>query len=251
MLTKNRKITFILSIISAIIGVMLAVQVHSNLHPLKVESRSITELRTTLQKELEKHKSLLADISKYNQLFYQYETALNEGESITVMREELARTRKLAGLVSLEGEGAIVRIVDNPLQSDQPSVDGETAGEDNQSNSYLIDDEDLRWLANSLFANGAKAVSLNGHRLISTTAIRNVGDSIQVDTKTIQPPYEFKALGEPDVLISGLKLEGVEENFQLANKRVIFEKREKLMIPAYREQRTIQYMKPVKSKGDH
>jgi uncharacterized protein YlxW (UPF0749 family) len=250
MLPKNRKITFILSIISAIIGVMLAVQVQSNLHPVKVESRSVAELRTSLQKELEKHESLLADISKYNQLFYQYETSLNEGETITVMKEELARTRKLAGLVSLEGKGAVVRIVDNPPQPVQPSVDGETASEDNQGSSYLIDDEDLRWLANSLFANGAKAVSLNGHRLISTTAIRNVGDSIQVDTKTIQPPYEFKALGEPDVLISGLKLEGVEENFQLANKKVIFEKREKLMIPAYSEQRTIQFMKPVKAKGD-
>lgn len=251
MLSKNRKIAFILFIVSAIIGVMLTIQLQSNLHPRKIESRSTPELRQSLQKELEKHKSLLADISKYNQLYYQYETSLNDGESISVMREELARTRKLAGLVSLEGKGAVVRIVDNPTSS-PPPVDGDLSAEGGATqNSYVIDDEDLRWLVNSLFANGAKAVSLNGHRLISTTAIRNVGDSIQVDTKTIQPPYEFKALGEPDVLISGLKLEGVEENFQLANKKVVFEKHEKLMIPAYHEQRKIQYMKPVKSKGDH
>ncbi|GAA4715610.1 DUF881 domain-containing protein [Brevibacillus fulvus] len=249
MLPKNRKIAFILTIISAIIGIMLTVQLRSNLHPIKAESRSVSELRTTLQKELEKHKSLLADISKYNQLFYQYETALDTDESVSVMKEELSRTRRLAGLVSVEGKGAVIRIVDAPPLPEQAAVDGDLMSGDNQT-SYQIDDEDLRWVANSLFANGAKAVSLNGHRLISTTAIRSVGQSIQVDTKFVQPPYEFKALGEPDVLISGLKLEGIEENFQLANKKIVFEESDRLVVPAYSEQRTIRFMKPVKSKGD-
>ncbi|MCK9911628.1 DUF881 domain-containing protein, partial [Microbacteriaceae bacterium K1510] len=74
------------------------------------------------------------------------------------MKEELARTRKLAGLVSLEGKGAVVRVVDNPIIT-PPPVEGEMnvqAGE--AQTGYVIDDEDLRWLANSLFANGAKAV---------------------------------------------------------------------------------------------
>ncbi|NGQ93723.1 DUF881 domain-containing protein [Brevibacillus sp. SYP-B805] len=250
MLAKNRKITLILSLISAIIGVMLAIQLKSNLQPVKSESRSIAELRATLQKELEKHKSLLADISKYNQLIYQYETSLDEGESISVMKEELARTRKLAGLESLEGAGAVVRIVDAPL----PANTADSALESGQDAAGVypnaVIDEDLRWLANILFANGAKAVSINGHRLIATTAIRNVGEDIQIDTKTIKPPYEIRALGDPEVLISGMKLEGVEENFKLTGKTLMIEKRDKLIIPAYNETRVIQYMKPVKTKGE-
>jgi uncharacterized protein YlxW (UPF0749 family) len=251
MLAKNRKITFILSFISAIIGVMLAIQLKSNLQPVKSESRSIAELRATLQKELEKHKSLLADISKYNQLIYQYETSLDEGESISVMKEELARTRKLAGLVSLEGAGAVVRIVDSPPGDSSASTTESDGGQD-AAGVYpnTVIDEDLRWLANILFANGAKAVSINGHRLIATTAIRNVGEDIQIDTKTIKPPYEIRALGDPDVLISGMKLEGVEENFKLTGKTLMIERRDKLIIPAYNETRVIQYMKPVKTKGE-
>lgn len=246
MLQKSRKITFILAIISAIIGVMLTIQLRSNLHPVHKESRSIAELRTTLQKELEKHKNLLADISKYNQLYYQYETSLSEDESISVMKEELARNRRMAGMVPVEGEGLVLEVVDAQIRGEH-DVDGSTAP---VVGDYTIDDEDLRWLVNILFANGAQAISINGHRLISTTAIRNVGDVIQIDTRTIQPPYELKALGDPEVLLSALKLEGVEENFQLANKRVLAEKRDKLMISANNETRTIQYMKPVKEKGD-
>jgi len=247
MLQKKRKITFILSIISAIIGVMLTIQLQSNLHPVHMESRSLADLRASLQKELEKHKNLLADISKYNQLYYQYETSLNEDESLSVMKEELARTRKLAGLVSMEGKGIFLRIVDN-IPASQSAVGQEAAA--GYPDNYVIDDEDLRWLVNTLFFNGAQAVSINGHRLIATTPIRNVGDVIQVDMKTIKPPYELKALGEPDVLISALKLEGVEENFLLANKKIVIEKRDKLIIPANQEPRVIQYMKPVKAKGD-
>ncbi|USG67565.1 DUF881 domain-containing protein [Brevibacillus ruminantium] len=248
MLQKNRKITFILAIISAIIGVMLTIQLRSSFHPVHKESRSIAELRASLQKELEKHKNLLADISKYNQLYYQYETSLNEDESLSVMKEELARNRKLAGMVSVEGKGIVLQVVEAALHHAELGHDGEVT--EPLVGGYTSDEEDLRWLVNVLFANGAQAVSINGHRMVATTPIRYVGDSIQIDTKTIQPPYELKALGEPEVLLSALKLEGVEENFRMANKEIIAEKREKLIVPAHREQRPIQYMKPVKEKGE-
>ncbi|HZG16707.1 MAG TPA: DUF881 domain-containing protein [Candidatus Bathyarchaeia archaeon] len=246
MITKNRKITFILSLISAIIGIMFAIQIKSNMNPVSTESRSIAELRSSLQKELEKHKGLLADISKYNLLFYQYESSLNEGDSVSVMKEELARAKKMAGMIGLEGEGTTIRIHDAVIPEPPPLSELE-------QHTFVpnaVIDEDLRWLSNILFANGATAVSINGHRIIATTAIRNVGEDIQIDTKTIRPPYEIKALGDPDVLISGLKLEGAEENLKLAGKQLIIEKRDKLLIPAYTDDRVIRFMKPVKTKGE-
>ncbi|UFJ41929.1 DUF881 domain-containing protein [Brevibacillus humidisoli] len=310
---NDRKIMFILAAISAIIGVMLATQLRSNLSPQTTESRSITELRSTLQKELEKHKSLLADISKYELLFYQYETALDEGESVEVMKEELARARKLAGMVSLTGPGITVRIVDgvhpqtmllpehgtdtgtgetdldgdskqeldevaedSPFsvsQDQTPSAPNngsdftdnggiaatEIRGDDEASGDAenpvgnpppLLMGEDLHLLVNELLVNGAKAVSINGHRLIATSAIRNVGNSIQVNTKFIQPPYVIKALGDPETLISGLKLANIEGYFQLVNKTVLTEKHEQLYIPAYQDEQSVRYMRPVKAKGD-
>ncbi|MGD8190032.1 DUF881 domain-containing protein [Brevibacillus ginsengisoli] len=246
MLTQNRKITFILTTISAIIGLMLATQLQSKHDPKVSESRSITELRTSLQKELEKHKSLLVDMSKNEQLLYEYETSLNAGDSVSVMKDQLEKAKRLAGLVSSSGEGIDVRIVDAPVPtSPLPTENGQAPYP-----STMVVDEDLRWLVNELFANGSTAVSINGQRLISTSSIRNVGQEIQVDTKPIRPPYEIKALGVPDNLLTGLKLAGVEDNFQLANKLVIMEKRTHMTISAYEGNRVIQYMKPVKAKGD-
>jgi len=243
---QNRKITFILTSISAIIGVMLVTQIQSNLDPKQIGTpRSITELRTALLKETEKRKNILADIEKQEQLLYEYEFSLNEGESVSVMKEELARVKKLAGFTSVEDKGIVIHIKDNPYPAQLPTDHVGDPGEYRNT----IEDVYLRWLVNSLFSNGAKAVSINGHRLISSSSIRNVADDIQVDTKTIQPPFEVKALGDPNTLISALKLEEIDDIFLTVNKQVHIEQRDKLTIPAFTGQRSIRYMIPVKAKG--
>lgn len=248
---QKRKIMFILTGISAIIGVMLATQLQSNLKPKTTESRDVSELRTVLQAEVDKHKRLLDDISKYRQLYYQYQNALNNGKSAEVMQEELLRTRRLAGLASIEGPGVLIKIVDTP------TFDSRLVNPDDQNRvglpvivPTLVIDQDLRSIVNELFYNEAKAISINGHRITATTPIRNVGEHILVDEHIVQPPYEIKAIGDPDILISSIKLAGIDTELQLSNKTILYEKYENLYIPASRKERTIQYMKPVLKKGD-
>ena len=243
---QNRKITFILTTISAIIGVMLAVQLQSNLHPKQSESRSITELRKVLLQEQEKSKVLLADISKQEQLLSQYQESLDSVDSIGVMKEELSRAQKQAGLASVSGKGIIIRIEQDPILNEQWNAENLPLPDP----SNLVLDVDLRWLTNELLANGAQVLSINNNRLLSNSSIRNVGEEIQVDTKTIRMPYEIKALGNPDTLISSMKLEGLEEFFRSVNMKVTLEERENLLIPAFNGTKHIQHMKPVKAKGD-
>ncbi|NKQ20783.1 DUF881 domain-containing protein [Brevibacillus laterosporus] len=243
---ENRKITFILTIISAIIGIMLATQIQSTKHPKQADARSVIELRKALLKEQEKSKNLLADISKQGELLAQYEASLSSVETIGVMKEELNRTKKLAGLDVVEGKGIIIRIENmevptgNQWEEDAP----------HESASNLMLDVDLRWLTNELLANGATVIAINNNRLISNSSIRNVGEEIQVDTKTIRLPYEIKALGDPDTLLSSMKLEGVESTFQSMNKIVKMEAQDHLIIPPFTGNKQMRFMKPVKSKGD-
>ena len=245
----NRKITFILTLISVIIGVMLVTQVQSNLKPKQGEStRSIIDLRTTFLKEQEKRKSLSEAIDKQLHLLHQYETSLNEGESQSVMKEELARIRKLAGFESLEDKGVIVRIEDIPISHPLSPEENTTDALVGFQQTYIVDE--LRWIVNSLYDNGARAIAINNNRLIATSSIRNVGDDIQVDTKPIKPPYEIKALGDQYTLISALKIEEIDQVFQTLNKKVYMEERDKLYIPAYSGNRDIRFMSPVKAKGD-
>ena len=57
-------------------------------------------------------------------------------------------------------------------------------------------DTDLRMASNGLWACGAEAVAINGYRLSVRTAIRNAGDAITVDYRSIAGPYTVEATGD-------------------------------------------------------
>ena len=61
-------------------------------------------------------------------------------------------------------------------------------------------DVDLQQLVNGLWAAGAEAVSVNGHRLTSLTAIRGAGTAITVDYSSLSRPYVVQAIGDPATL---------------------------------------------------
>ena len=73
-------------------------------------------------------------------------------------------------------------------------------GTDASVQGSQVVDADLRMVAISLWANGAEAVAINGHRLSSRTAIRNAGDAITVDYRSVTRPYVIEAIGDARVL---------------------------------------------------
>ncbi len=231
----SRRIPFIITMISVIIGFMLAVQFKSYNTNTGTESKDISQLRQDLQKVMEHHQRILTDISKYDQLLYEYENPLNQADSIKAMKEELDRIKVFSGLAMVEGSGLIISIEDQLYEDDQ----------DNSSLSTIFDD-DLRYIVNELFGAGAEAISINGLRMTPTTSIRNVGENIQVDTKVIKLPYSIKVIGEPDVLESAMKLKGFEEYFLIINKKISLKKLDKILVPAYDGKGMIRNMKPLK-----
>jgi uncharacterized protein YlxW (UPF0749 family) len=64
----------------------------------------------------------------------------------------------------------------------------------------VILDTDLQSLVNALWAAGAEAVAVNGHRLSSLSAIRFAGRAITVDYRSLTPPYVVDAIGDPNTL---------------------------------------------------
>ena len=68
-----------------------------------------------------------------------------------------------------------------------------------------VTDGDLQIAVNGLWAAGAEAISVNGQRVSATTAIRTAGSAVLVDFRPLSPPYEITALGDPELLRSGVE----------------------------------------------
>ncbi|HET7350711.1 MAG TPA: DUF881 domain-containing protein [Marmoricola sp.] len=90
-----------------------------------------------------------------------------------------------AGTVPVEGPG--VRVVAND------AVGAASARE-------KVLDSDLQRLVNGLWAAGAEAIAVNGHRLTNLSAIRVAGDAITVNNRSLRRPYVVEAIGNQDTL---------------------------------------------------
>ncbi len=138
---------------------------------------------------------LLARISKYQQQQESLRTQLQDLQrEVRDMRsavvgeatsKELAAAELAAGGRAVQGPGIVVHAED---ALDASRLDGR------------IIDQDLSQLVNGLFESGAEAVSVNDHRITSTTAIRGAGSAITVDYRSLTHPYRIEAVGDPNGL---------------------------------------------------
>ena len=90
-----------------------------------------------------------------------------------------------SGVVPVAGRGLRIEL------TDAPSDDVDT-----QDPRERVLDADLQLVVNGLWAAGAEAISINGHRLNGLTAIRSAGDSVLVDLESVSSPYTIDAIGD-------------------------------------------------------
>ena len=100
--------------------------------------------------------------------------------------DALNQAQLLTGAIPATGPG--LRIV----------ADDEANGQAGSGGTIL--DVDLQVMVNGLWQAGAEAISINGNRLGSLSAIRTAGRAITVNYNSLIPPYVVTAIGDPDTL---------------------------------------------------
>jgi len=75
----------------------------------------------------------------------------------------------------------------------------------------LVHQQDIQAVANALWAGGAEAMTLMGQRVISTSAVRCVGNTVVLHGRVYSPPFVVSAIGAVPALKMALDQEpGVE-----------------------------------------
>lgn len=110
-------------------------------------------------------------------------------------RAELEELDVAAGMTPTSGEGVRVTLTDAPRRVEVPGLD---------PNYLVVHQQDIQAYVNALWAGGARAVTLQGQRLVSTTGIRCVGNTVVLDGVPYSPPYVIEAVGEPWSMLSAI-----------------------------------------------
>src|SRR6266545_2828475 len=103
-----------------------------------------------------------------------------------------------AGLVAMHGPGLTVRLNDAPRRADG-SLPAGARPED-----VVVHQQDVQAVVNALWAGGGEAMTIMGVRVIATSAVRCVGNTLLLDGRVYSPPFVITAIGDPDRLRQAL-----------------------------------------------
>lgn len=191
------------------------------------------DLLRELQNVKEEYKTLKEQYDESQEVLEEYKN--NSKDSlIASMQSELEKANVLAGLANVRGEGVVITLKD--------STDTEMSVE-----AGLVHDTDLTAIVTELKAAGAEAISINGQRVIATTAIRCVGPTIQVNSVKVASPFYIKAIGNSKYLESALNLRnGVVDSLKAYGIQVEIETDNSITIDKYDMALKLRYASAVK-----
>jgi len=68
----------------------------------------------------------------------------------------------------------------------------------------VVHQQDVQAVVNALWAGGAEAMTIMGVRVISTSAVRCVGNTLLLGGRVYSPPFEVTAIGDTDRMRTAL-----------------------------------------------
>jgi len=107
--------------------------------------------------------------------------------------DELAQP---AGLQPVRGPGLTVTLDDAP--------DEVVDSADIVDNDLVVHQQDIQAVVNAMWSGGAEAMTIQGQRVISTTGIKCVGNTVVLHDIPYSPPYVVTAVGDPDAMLNSV-----------------------------------------------
>lgn len=118
-----------------------------------------------------------------------------------------------AGLVPVVGPGIRVSMSDAPRDSDG----NYPAGVD--PDDLVIHQQDVQAAVNALWAGGAEAMMIMDQRVLTTSAVRCIGNTLLLQGRTYSPPFVITAIGDAASMSAALDREpGVRLLLQYVDK---------------------------------
>jgi uncharacterized protein YlxW (UPF0749 family) len=162
-----------------------------------------TNLRTG---GLEDLRSLVLDrASKVGVLQSEVDTLATEVNDLTetkispALSARINQLEQATGLTPVSGSALRISLDDAPREPGSPLPDG-VAPDD-----LVVHQQDVQSVVNAMWRGGATAIQVMDQRIISTSAIRCVGNTLLLQGQVYSPPFVVTAIGNTSELQQALK----------------------------------------------
>jgi uncharacterized protein YlxW (UPF0749 family) len=141
--------------------------------------------------------------------------------SVKAARDRAEAERQAAGFTALHGPGLTIKLNDAPQHSGGLPADA-------RPDDLVVHQGDVQAVVNALWAGGAEAMSIMDVRVLSTSAVRCVGNTLFLHGRVYSPPFKITAIGDPAAMRAALAAsQGVQlfkdavEHYQLGYQETV------------------------------
>jgi uncharacterized protein YlxW (UPF0749 family) len=124
--------------------------------------------------------------------------AAGSDDRIASQQQRADAARAAAGFTAVHGPGLRVTLDDAPRRGDGSLPAGA------RPDDVVVHQQDVQSVVNALWAGGAEAMTIMGIRVISTSAVRCVGNTLLLHGLVFSPPFVVAAIGSPAAMQTAL-----------------------------------------------
>lgn len=223
---------------------MLAIVISVQIRTIKGTSSTVSgessELKDEVLKWKEKYDNATTDLENAEkELAKIREKSSQNDETASAKEQAITLNNNLLGLTDVEGKGIELTV------KDDPDATRETISAIDDISKHIVHDGDLRRIVNELKNAGAEAISINGQRIVGTTAITCIGNVIKINDEKVSSPFVIKAIGFPESLETALNRAGGYLEYMREDGGIVtsIKKLDKVEISKYTGVITSKYMK--------
>ncbi|MBQ4504923.1 MAG: DUF881 domain-containing protein [Firmicutes bacterium] len=226
---KMKKTTLLLlCAISILTGFFLAVQIQTPGKSMKlyVGSKALVDMKAKVAGELQNGENLRQRIEETKQRIEETKILMEDDQSEELLASNAVIAeyyKTISGMTDLVGPGVEVVIDDSTRDL--------TIWED--VNDVIVHDSDVLLILNDLLAAGAEAISLNGHRIVHTSAVSCGGYIVHVNGVPEAKPFRIQAIGDPAVLSAAMLAPNSYGSFIKDSVKFQVTALDEVFIPAY------------------
>ncbi|WP_405797030.1 DUF881 domain-containing protein [Streptomyces sp. NBC_01506] len=170
--------------------------------------------------------------------------ASRDAGSTEAQDAKLRGLENAAGTKKVSGQALTVTLDDAP-----PDATASPGYPEPQANDLVIHQQDLQAVVNALWQGGASGIRVMDQRLISTSAVRCVGNTLILQGRVYSPPYKITAVGDQGKLQKALEDSPAIQNYQLYVQAYglgwTVEEHGETTLPGYTGTVDLHYAKPV------
>jgi uncharacterized protein YlxW (UPF0749 family) len=177
-------------LVGVLSGALFVVSAHSS-EGTDLRPGRFTDLASMVRYDATRVDDLKSQVLDLNGQVAQLSASIGN-KQVRAVNRKAAAMRGPAGLVEQTGPGVTVTLSDAPQELSASSPDN--------PNLLLVHQQDIQAVVNAMWKGGAQAVTIQGQRVVSTTGIRCIGNSVQLQGVPYSQPYVISAVGDPTAL---------------------------------------------------